>query len=138
MAQTSKPIPTVSAELAPFFEAAKAGQLVLQKCDSCGMLRFPPRELCSHCLAAGASWVPVTGRGEIFSYNIIHQVYHPGFAADVPYPVVVVQLEEGARMVSNLVDVQTRDVRCGMPVEVVFEKLNDEITLPKFRPRRPQ
>ncbi len=138
MAQTSKPIPTVSADLAPFFEAAKAGQLVLQKCDSCGMLRFPPRELCSHCLATGANWVTVSGRGQIFSYNIIHQVYHPGFAADVPYSVVVVQLEEGARMVSNLVDVQPRDVRCGMPVEVVFEKLNDEITLPKFRPRKPQ
>jgi uncharacterized OB-fold protein len=136
MLETSKPIPTVTPALAPFFEAARRGVLVVQKCDSCGRLRFPPVELCSHCLSTKASWTPVSGRGEVFSFNVMHQVYHPGFAADVPYAVVVIQLEEGARMLSNLVGIKPREVKCGMPVEVVFDKLSEEVTLPKFRPRR--
>ena len=136
MAEVSKPVPGITPQLAPFFEAARRGVLAVQKCDSCGRLRFPPHELCSHCLSTGASWIPVSGRGEIFSFNIMHQVYHPAFAAEVPYAVVVVQLEEGARMISNLVGVKPHEIRCGMPVEVMFEKpLNEEVTLPKFRPR---
>ena len=136
MPETSKPIPVVTPALAPFFEAARRGVLTVQRCDSCGRFRFPPRELCPHCLASSASWAPVSGRGEVFSFNVMHQVYHPGFAAEVPYAVAVVQLEEGARMVSNVIGVKPHELKCGMPVEVVFEKLNDEITLPKFRPRR--
>ena len=136
MPETSKPIPVVTPALAPFFEAARRGVLTVQRCDSCGRFRFPPRELCPHCLASGASWLPVSGRGEVFSFNVMHQVYHPGFAAEVPYAVAVVQLEEGARMISNVIGVKPHELRCGMPVEVVFEKLNDEITLTKFRPRR--
>jgi len=136
MPETSKPIPDLTPALAPFFGAARRGVLVVQKCDSCGRFRFPPRELCPDCLATAASWAPVTGRGEVFSFNVMHQVYHPGFAAEVPYAVAVVQLEEGARMVSNVVGVKPHEIRCGMPVEVVFDKLSDEITLPRFRPRQ--
>ena len=77
---------------------------------------------------------PVSGRGTVFSYAVMHQVYHPGFAAEVPYAVVVVELAEGARLVSNLVDCPLRDVTIGMPVEVVFEEVTPEVTLPKFRP----
>ena len=135
MAEVAKPVPSVTPQLAPFFEAARKGVLVVQKCDSCGRLRFPPRNLCSHCLSTRSSWTTVSGRGEVFSFNIMHQVYHPAFAAEMPYAVVVVQLEEGARMVSNLVGVKPQEIKCGMPVEVVFEKLNDEVTLPKFGPR---
>ncbi len=121
---------------APFFEASKRGQLVVQKCESCGTLRFPPRPLCSHCLSPEASWIPVSGRGEVYSFNIMHQVYHPGFAPEIPYAVVVIKLEEGAKMTSNLVGIKPHEIKCGMPVEVVFEKLSDEVTLPKFRPIR--
>ena len=136
MPEISKPIPGLTPALAPFFEAARRGVLVVQKCDSCGRFRFPPRGLCPDCLSTAASWTPVSGRGEVFSFNVMHQVYHPGFAAEVPYAVAVVQLEEGARMVSNVVSVKPHEIRCGMPVEVVFEKLSDEITLPRFRLRQ--
>jgi uncharacterized OB-fold protein len=135
MPELSKPIPAVTPQLAPFFEGTRRGVLMVQKCDSCGTLRFPPHELCSHCLSSKASWTPVSGRGEVFSFNVMHQVYHPGFAAEVPYAVVIVQLEEGVRMISNLVGVKPHEIKCGMPVEVVFEKLSEEVTLPKFRPR---
>jgi uncharacterized OB-fold protein len=131
----SKPLPQISTAMAPFFEAARRQQLVVQRCCGCGTLRFPARDRCSACLAREAEWVPVSGRGTVFSFAVMHQVYHPGFAGEVPYAVVVIELEEGARLVSNLVDCPVRDVRVGMPVEVVFDDVTPEVTLPKFRPR---
>jgi len=80
----------------------------------------------------------VSGRGSIFTWAVMHQVYHPGFADAVPYAVVVVELEEGARLVSNLVDCPTSDIRAGMPVEAMFDDVTAEATLPKFRPRAPR
>jgi uncharacterized protein len=134
MTDYQKPIPTITDELRPFFAAAKRHELVAQRCRSCGVYRFPPRELCSNCLSRESEWVPVSGRGEIFSYNIMHQVYHPGFAAAVPYAVVIVRLDEGAKMTSNIVGVKPEDVRIGMRVHVVFEDITAEVTLPKFAP----
>lgn len=127
-----KPIPTVTAELAPFFEGARRGELVIQHCRSCGTYRFPPRELCSQCLSRDSDWLPVSGRGEVFTFNVMHQVYHPGFAGETPYAVVLVKLAEGPKLTTNLVGVAPREIRIGMPVRVVFEKISDEITLPKF------
>lgn len=121
--------------MAPFFEGARQGQLMVQKCAECGTMRFPAAELCSNCLSTKAGWVKVSGRGEVYSFNIMHQVYHPGFAGEVPYAVVVVKLEEGPKLVSSLVGVKPHEIRCGMGLEAVFEKLNDQVTLPKFRPR---
>ncbi len=132
-APTAKPVPSITAETRPFFEAARRHQLVVQRCHSCGRLRFPAREICSHCLSRDSEWVPVSGRGEVFSFNVMHQVYHPGFAAEAPYAVALVQLEEGPRMISNLVGVPLHEVRIGMPVQVVFEQVSEEVTLPKFR-----
>lgn len=132
-AKAPRPIPEVDAQLAPFFTAAKDGRLVVQRCTQCEAYRFPPRELCSGCLSTASTWVEVAGRGEIFSYNVMHQVYHPAFAAEVPYAVVVVKLAEGPKMISNLVDCPVDEIRIGMPVEVVFEPLSDTVTLPKFR-----
>jgi uncharacterized OB-fold protein len=133
-APAPKPIPAVTPELAPYFEAARRGELAVQRCRDCGTHRFPPRELCSHCLGRDSDWVAVSGRGEVFSFNVMHQVYHPGFAAEVPYAVVLVQLEEGPRIVSNLAGVPPGEIRIGMPVRVTFEAVSDEITLPKFVP----
>jgi len=132
---SARPIPEVSPALAPYFAAARAGRLVVQRCTGCGALRFPPRELCSACLATEAAWQEVSGRGEILSYYVMHQIYHPGFAAEVPYAVVVVKLEEGPKLTSNVVDCPLDEIAIGMPVEVVFEELSPEVTLPKFRRR---
>jgi uncharacterized OB-fold protein len=123
--------------MAPFWEAARRGQLVVQRCTACGTLRFPAREVCSHCLSREAEWTPVSGRGEVFSRVVMHQANHPAFAAVAPYAVVVVQLAEGVRIMSNVVDCAVGDVRIGMPVEVVFEPLDDQIALPLFRPAPP-
>jgi hypothetical protein len=134
MTAATKPIPAITPEMRPFFAAARRRQLVVQRCTDCGALRFPAREICSACLSTKSEWTPVCGRGEIFSFNVMHQVYHPGFAAEVPYAVVQVKLEEGPRMNSNLVGVAPREIRIGMPVRVVFEDVSEEVTLPKFEP----
>ena len=131
---TAKPIPAITPDMRPFYEGAARRELRVQRCRGCGALRFPARALCSNCLSSDAEWVPVSGRGEIYSFNVMHQVYHPGFAAEVPYAVVLVKLEEGPKMVSNVVGIDAHAVRIGMPVRVVFEPLSDEITLPKFTP----
>lgn len=133
MTTYQKPIPARTPELEPFFAAAQRHQLVVQRCRQCGAHRFPAREICSECLSYDAEWVPVSGKGEVFSFNVMHQVYHPGFATEVPYAVVVIKLAEGAKMISNLVGIAPDAIRIGMPVEVVFEQISDEITLPKFQ-----
>jgi len=129
-----KPIPTITPDMQPFFDAAKRHELVVQRCMQCGTHRFPAREICSSCLSRDVQWVRVAGTGHIFSYNVMHQVYHPGFADEVPYAVVVVQLDEGARMISSLVGVAPHDITIGMPVRVTFDDVTESVTLPKFVP----
>jgi uncharacterized OB-fold protein len=131
----AKPLPQISPDMAPFFEAARRRELVVQQCARCGTRRFPARAICSRCLGRDATWVPVSGRGTVFSFAVMHQAFHPGFAADVPYAVVVIELEEGVRLLSNVVDCPAAGVRIGLPVEVVFEDVGPDVTLPKFRPR---
>jgi uncharacterized OB-fold protein len=132
MTAYKKPIPAITPEMQPFFEAAKRHELVVQRCTQCGTHRFPAREICSSCLSRDATWVTVSGQGEIFSYNVMHQVYHPGFADEVPYAVVVVKVKEGAKMISNLVGVKPDAIKIGMPVKVIFDDVTEAVTLPKF------
>jgi uncharacterized OB-fold protein len=134
MTEYTKPLPEVTAAMRPFWDAARRHELVVQRCDSCRTHRFPARDICSRCLSRDATWVRVSGRGTVFSWAVMHQVYHPGFASDVPYAVVVVALDEGARLVSNVVGCPPDEIRADMPVEVVFEDVTPEVTLPKFRP----
>ena len=132
MADNKKPIPAVTPEMKPFFDAAKRHELVVQRCTRCGLHRFPARDICSNCLSREGEWVKASGHGEVFSYTVMHQVYHPGFADEVPYAVVVIKLDEGAKMTSNLVGMKPHAINIGIPVKVVFEYITDDITLPKF------
>jgi uncharacterized OB-fold protein len=130
----AKPVPEITPAMEPFWAAARERRLVVQRCTQCGTLRFPARPRCSACLHAGAEWVPVSGRGDIFSYVVVHQAAHPGFAAVAPYAVVVVQLAEGVRMLSGVTGIGPHELRVGMPVEVTFEARGPDVLLPMFRP----
>ena len=132
-----KPLPRPSEDSAPYWEAAHRGELRMQRCGECGHVRFPPSLLCPCCLSETAAWVALSGRGTVFSWIVVHQSQHPAFNADTPYNVTIVELEEGPRLHTNLIGCRNDEIRIGMPVEVVFEKINDEVTLPKFRPRGP-
>lgn len=130
-----KPLPYISEVSRPYWDAAKRHELVIQRCQGCGHYRYPAGDTCPRCLSDRLVWVKVSGRGTIYSWVVFHQVYHQAFANEVPYAVVVVELEEGVRLVTNLVDCKTEDIEIGMPVEVAFDDVTEEITLPKFRPR---
>lgn len=130
----SRPVPAITPEMAPFWEAARRHELAAQRCLDCGTFRFPAREVCSGCLSRRAEWHRVSGRGRIFSVVVMHQASHPWFASRTPYAVVVVELDERARMLSTVVGPEPHAIAIGMPVEVDFEDLTAEISLPMFRP----
>jgi len=130
----TKPLPQVSPEMAPFFDAARRHVLAVQHCAGCGTMRFPARTICSKCLSRDATWAPVSGRGTVFSFAIMHQAIHPGFAAETPYAVVVVELDEGPRLVTNIVQGDIDTLRVDMPLEAVFDEVTPEWTLVKFKP----
>ncbi len=132
MAEEVKLIPHVTPELKPFFDAARSHKLAVQKCDNCGTLRFPAAPMCLACDSPRSSWVNVSGRGKVFSFTIMHRAYHPAFKA--PYTLAVIELDEGVKMTSDVVGIEPAKVKCGMAVEVMFDKLSDEVTLPRFRP----
>lgn len=131
-----KPLPRPgNAELTkPFWDAAKRRQLVLQRCKTCSNLFFYPREVCPRCLSPELEWVPVSGKGRVYSYTVVHQPQHTGFQQDVPYIFALIQLEEGPRMVSNLVECPIDKVKVDMPVVAVFDAVTPAVTLVKFRP----
>jgi hypothetical protein len=116
-----------------FWEGAAAHRLVVQRCDRCGELRYPPAAHCPRCLSGGWGWQEVSGRGELLSYVVVHQRYHPAWAHRVPYNVVLVQLDEGPRMFSNLLPLGRTDLAVGMRVRVVFDD-EDGLTVPRFVP----
>ena len=108
-------------------------------CSSCGAVldSSAPGGLCPHCLSDDLTWQEVSGKGALHAFTIVHRHVNPAFHAEVPFVVALIELDEGVRMMSNLVGVAAdpAEVRVGMPVEVVYEAVTDEVTLPKFRPR---
>ena len=128
-----RPRPATSKDTEFFWEGAARGELLIQRCSACGTLRHPPRPACGSCRSFEWGTVRATGRGEVYSHVTVHHPVVPPFEG--PYGVALIQLEEGVRLVSNVIGVPNGEVRIGMPVEVVFEKVDDELTLPLFRPR---
>lgn len=134
MADYTKPLPVVTVDSRPYWDAAKEHRLTVQQCDDCGALRFPPVASCRACLSPRTTWTDLSGRGTVWSFILMHQLYYQGFADEIPYPIAVIELEQGLRVLTNLVDIAHEDIRIGMPVEVVFDDVTPEVTLPKFRP----
>jgi uncharacterized OB-fold protein len=126
-----KPVPRPSSESAAFWEGAKAHRLMLPRCNVCGRFWFPPSQRCRHCLAADFAWVQAAGTGRIYSFVVYTRVYHPAFESWVPYVVALVELDEGLRLLTNIVGVAPEDVRCDARVRVTFEE-RDGMTLPMF------
>ncbi len=132
--QGERPRPVLDVWNAPFWAAAREHRFSVQRCESCGQLRFPPGPSCPGCLAEAGAWVDLSGTGIVQSWVVFHQVYFPGLAEAIPYNVVQLRLDEGLRFLSNLVGVVNGEIRVGMPVSVVFEDIDADFTLPRFRP----
>ena len=129
----AKPLPRITPDNRPFWDAARRHQLVLQRCADCQRFRYPPAPVCAACLSDRAEWTAVSGRGTVSTFVVFHQRYFPSFADDIPYNVVQVQLDEGPRLTANLVDVPNADIEIGMRVEVVFDDVTPDVSLPRFR-----
>ena len=134
MAEWNKPLPTVSGESKPYWDSCRMGQLVIQKCDNCLEFQFYPRGICANCWSYDIQWYKSTGKGTVWSYTVTYQNRTPGFAEDVPYVLALVELEEGVKMFTNIVDCEPRDVSVGMEVEVTFVQANNQISIPYFKP----
>ena len=127
-----KIMPPVTDANRPFWEGTLAGELRLQVCDSCGLARYPEAPVCPRCLAEQATWTAASGRARLWSWIVMHQNYIAAFADELPYLVAFVQLDEGPFMYSAIVD-PPAELRCDMPLEVVFDILSAERAIPKFR-----
>ena len=134
-ARRQKALPQPTPDSLPFWEGTKQHDLRIQRCDQCGRFNFPPRMYCPQCLSERMGWVQAGGRGKLYSYVISHRAA-PGFEEEAPYVIAVVELDEGPRMMSNIVGVepQPEKLLADLRVEVVWDDVNEEITLPKFRP----
>jgi uncharacterized OB-fold protein len=131
----TKPLPGISSLNQPYWEGLRRHELTLQRCDNCATVWNPPAPLCPKCWSRKFTWTRLSGRGRVNSWVVFHQAYFRGFESDLPHNVAEIELDEGPRLLTNLVDVANDDIRAGMPVEIVFERATDEITLAKFRPR---
>lgn len=134
MAIDGKPVPIVDGDSSVFWEGCKANKLLIQRCRSCQTPIFYPRAMCPSCMSMDLDWVESTGQGVVYSYTIARRPAHPSFADDVPYVVALIDLDEGVRMLSNIVGCDVNEVRCGKPVRVVFEERAD-YRLPVFELR---
>ncbi|MEE8581012.1 MAG: OB-fold domain-containing protein [Myxococcota bacterium] len=132
-----KPVLDPSGLNAEFYERCAAGTLCFQRCRDCGTWRHIPRIMCAKCASPSWEWTPSSGRGRIYSWTVTHQAPHPAFAAETPYAVVVVEMEEGVRLVSRLRGLPPDAIELDLPVEVEFEKLSESVALPIFHPRQP-
>lgn len=135
MSEYNKPLPTLTDDNRPFWDGCRQGQLRLQCCAGCGHLRYPISPFCPRCLSGAFDWRAVSGRGTVFAYVVFHQAYHPGFKGEVPYNVAMIQLEEGPRLYSNVVGTPHDQVKVGDAVEVVYDPVTPDITIPRFRLR---
>ena len=134
MADYTKPIPVPQPESDRYWEGTRREELWLRTCLDCDQAYFYPRDICPKCHSRNTDWIRSSGKGTIYTFSIAHRAPHPGFVGDVPYIAAIVELEEGPRIPTNIVgvDPEPENLDIGMPVQVVFEKITDEITLPKF------
>ncbi len=131
-----KPIPMPDEASQPFFEGARQHKLMIQRCLACGTAHWPVKSRCPVCWSADITWVRASGKATLYTFALMHQVYHPGFATEIPYNVAEVDLEEGPRIISTIVGCPNANLRIGMSLEVTFEDITDVVSLPKFRPTK--
>ena len=133
--KVTRPIPVPNEWTKPFWDAARRGVVELQRCQSCGHFQHPPYATCTRCVATDLKFEPVRGSGTIYAYTIMYHTGDKRFAAAVPYASIIVELDDapGALLAANLLEAPYTEAKVGRRVEVVFEKLNDDITLPQFR-----
>ena len=136
MSDFVKPVPRPADEAVtrPFWDAARQHRLVIPRCATCDQFFWWPRPSCPTCLIPDWDWTSVSGRAHLYAYTVVRQPANPAFLADVPYVYALVDLDEGVRMVSNIVGCRIEDIRTEMPLVAAFDEVSPEWTLVRFRP----
>ena len=130
--QPGIPAPRASRLSQPYWDGCAAGELLFQRCDTCGTIPARPASVCPHCHGRALSWERSSGVGSLYSWTVVWRPQHPAFR--VPYAPAVVELEEGAFLMTAMIGCEPEDLRAGMRVEVEFHPADAEMTLPYFRP----
>jgi uncharacterized OB-fold protein len=130
----ARPLPEETPLTAPFWEAARRHELVVQRCSNCKRFRWPPEIACYGCGSLEHEWAPVSGRATLYTWTIAHPPLLPYFHQLTPWPIAVVQLEEGPRLVTNLAGIEADAYEIGMALTADFEDIDDGVTLVVFRP----
>ena len=134
MSEYRKPLPLLTATSKVFYAGCKEGKLLFQQCCDCDEVIFFPKALCPNCMSRELTWKESSGIGEIFTFTVTHAFAPHEFSADMPYVLAIVRMAEGFKLMTNIVECDFETLRCDMPVEVVFDPVTPDITLPKFRP----
>ena len=129
-----KHFPRPTPETAVYWEGCRKHDLLIQRCTQCHEFQFYPRVVCTACMSEHLEWVKASGRGQVLTFTIVRRAVSEAYAADVPYVVALIQLDEGPKMMSNVVQCNPETLDVGSRVEVVFEDWSEEISIPKFRP----
>lgn len=127
-------LPTIEDETRPFWDALKEGRLMVARCGSCSELHYYPRPMCPFCWSEDVSLVDVSGLGTLYTWSTVYVNDLPPFNTKVPYVAAQVDLDEGVRMTTMIVNAAPKDLKIGMPVKVVFEAISDDVTIPVFEP----
>jgi uncharacterized OB-fold protein len=131
---SGRELPSVEGETRPYWEAAKQGRLLIKKCNACGEVHHYPRPFCPSCWSEDVEWQEVSGRGTLYTYSTIFRNDLEPFSAWGAYVAAVVELDEGPRLMTNIVDAAPETLRVGMPVKVRYRDLTDEWAAPVFSP----
>ncbi|MFI5045677.1 MAG: Zn-ribbon domain-containing OB-fold protein [Acidimicrobiia bacterium] len=131
----ARPLPEPDDTSAFFWDGAREGRLLVQRCDQCEQFQYPPEVVCIHCRSTELTPTEVSGRGRLWTYTVVERVFDAGFSDAVPYALALVELDEqgGLHLLTNVVDVAPEELEIGMPLEVVFED-RGEVVVPQFRP----
>lgn len=130
----TRPVPHPDLYTLPYWQHAREGKFVLPHCESCGRHHFYPRGSCPHCGATRIAWSPASGRGEVYSFSVVHRAPGPAFKDDVPYVIAIVKTDEGPHLLSRVVGVAPEAVRIGLRLRVRLDAISPEASLPVFVP----
>jgi uncharacterized OB-fold protein len=128
-----KPLPTPDADTAAFWHGLRSGELLLQYCADCGHVQYYQQAICRACGGEQLEHRPASGRGKVHSFSMVHRAPGPAFKSDVPYAVILVELEEGPRMISTFTGGSPDQVTFDMDVVLALDKVSEDVTLPRFR-----
>ena len=131
-------LPTIDDDSKPFWDAAKEGRFLVARCGNCGRAHHYPRPFCPFCWSDQVTWEQASGRATLYTHSTVHMNDLAPFRDRLPYVAALVELEEGPRIMTNIVDCAPEDLQIGMPLQVAFRELDDDITAPVFRPADPE